>query len=111
MKQEAVFMRIITLVTLFFLPGTFVSVRYQETLEVSTANNLLQTLMSTDIVQWQTPAPGGLERVVSMGAIKMFLVVTVPFMILTFATAYGFYIWSKRREQREMDRQAAESNV
>ena len=27
MKQEAVFMRIITLVTLFFLPGTFVSVR------------------------------------------------------------------------------------
>lgn len=26
MKQEAVFMRIITLVTLFFLPGTFVSV-------------------------------------------------------------------------------------
>lgn len=26
MKQEAIFMRIITLVTLFFLPGTFVSV-------------------------------------------------------------------------------------
>lgn len=30
MKQEAVFMRIITLVTLFFLPGTFVSVGYHE---------------------------------------------------------------------------------
>ena len=29
MKQEAVFMRIITLVTLFFLPGTFVSVSFQ----------------------------------------------------------------------------------
>jgi Mg2+ and Co2+ transporter CorA len=28
MKQEAVFMRIITLVTLFFLPGTFVSVSF-----------------------------------------------------------------------------------
>lgn len=30
MKQEAIFMRIITLVTLFFLPGTFVSVSLQE---------------------------------------------------------------------------------
>lgn len=27
-KQETVSMRIITLVTLFFLPGTFISVRY-----------------------------------------------------------------------------------
>jgi hypothetical protein len=64
--------------------------------------------MSTDIVHWQTPAPGELEKVVSSGAIEIFLVVTVPCMILTFAGAYGFYRWSKRRERKEMDRQAAE---
>lgn len=91
MKQEAVFMRIITLVTLFFLPGTFVS-----------------TLLSTDIVHWQTPAPGGLEKVVSKGAIKMFLYVTIPFMFLTFSAAIGFYSWSKRHERKAMERQAAE---
>ena len=34
MKQEAVFMRIITLVTLFFLPGTFVSVSHRSRLFV-----------------------------------------------------------------------------
>jgi hypothetical protein len=39
MKQEAVFMRIITLVTLFFLPGTFVSVSHQEWLEVAMTDN------------------------------------------------------------------------
>lgn len=89
MKQEAIFMRIITLVTLFFLPGTFVS-----------------TLMGTDIVHWQSPEPGGLEKVVSLGAIKIFLSMTIPCMALTFAAACGFYRWSKYRETNEMDRQA-----
>ena len=64
--------------------------------------------MSTDIVQWQT-VPGGLEKVVSLGAIEIFLVITIPCMILTFAGAYGFYRWSKWREQKQMDRQANES--
>lgn len=108
MKQEAVFMRIITLVTLFFLPGTFVSVSYQGRLEPAVADNPLQTVMSTDIVHWQTPDPGELEKVVSFGAIKIFLSITVPFMVLTFAAAIGFHRWSKQRERKEMDRQAAE---
>lgn len=108
MRQEAVFMRIITLVTLFFLPGTFVSVSHQERLKVSRIDNLLQTLMSTDIIHWQTSAPGGLEKVVSSGAILIFLVLTGPFMIVTFAAAYGFYRWSKRSERKKMERRAAE---
>lgn len=58
--------------------------------------------MSTDIIHWQTPAPGGLEKVVSLGAITLFLAITVPCMILTFAAAYLFYRW------KGMDRQAAE---
>ena len=32
-KQETVSMRVITLVTLFFLPGTFISVRYRSSLQ------------------------------------------------------------------------------
>ena len=64
--------------------------------------------MSTDIVHWQTPAPGGLEEVVSRGAIEVFLVVTIPCMILTFGAAYGFYRWSHRYERKEQDRQAIE---
>ena len=63
--------------------------------------------MSTDIVHWQTPTPGGLEKVVSRGAVEIFLAVTIPCMILTFSAAYGFYRWSKRRERKEQDRQAA----
>lgn len=108
MKQEAVFMRIITLVTLLFLPGTFVSVSLHGRRVLQATDDHHQTLMSTDIVHWQTPAPGGLEKVVSRGAIEIFLLVTVPLMIFTFAAAIGFYIWSKQRERKEMERQAAE---
>lgn len=110
MKQEAVFMRIITLVTLFFLPGTFVSVSYPKSLGVAMTNNPLQTVMSTDIVHWQTSDPGPLEKVVASGAIWIFLAVTIPFMVLTFAAAYVFYRWNKRQEQNETDRQAADES-
>lgn len=109
MKQEAIFMRIITLVTLFFLPGTFVSVSYRARLVIFLTDLSHQTLMSTDIVHWQTPAPGGLEKVVSGGAIEIFLVVTIPCMIFTFVAAYGFYRWTKRSERKEQDRQALEA--
>ena len=109
MKQEAIFMRIITLVTLFFLPGTFVSVGIPENRVAIATNKPAQTLMSTSIVQWQTAAPGGLEKVVSRGAIETFLAITIPCMVLTFSAAYGFYRWSKWNEQKWLKRQAAES--
>lgn len=107
MKQEAIFMRIITLVTLFFLPGTFVSVSNEKWLEFAVTDDSLQTLLSTDIIHWRTPDPGALEKVVSLDAIKFFVGMTIPCMVLTFAAAYGFYRWSKYRERKEMDRQAA----
>ena len=108
MNQEAIFMRIITLVTLFFLPGTFVSVSLQDSLITIATDELQQTLMSTDVVQWQTPAPGRLEKVISRGAIETFLVITIPCMILTFSAAYGFFRWSKWNKQKILDRQDAE---
>lgn len=63
--------------------------------------------MSTDIVHWQAPAPSELEEVVSTGAIKVFLVITIPCMLFTFAAAYGFYLWKQWRESKEWERHAA----
>ena len=63
--------------------------------------------MSTDIVHWQAPEPGGLKKVVSPDAIKIFLAITIPCMILTFIGAYGFYRWTKWYEKKEINRHAA----
>ncbi|KAL0261745.1 hypothetical protein SLS55_003175 [Diplodia seriata] len=66
-KHETVSMRIITLVTLFFLPGTFIS-----------------TLMSTDIIRWQAESSEELRKTVSLGALQFFMSITIPLMLLTF---------------------------
>ncbi|KAF2116785.1 hypothetical protein BDV96DRAFT_598636 [Lophiotrema nucula] len=75
-QQETVSMRIITLVTLFFLPGTFIS-----------------TVMSTDIVHWDTNAEGRMVRVVSLEALWVYLASTLPLMVVTFAGWYGVHWW------------------
>jgi hypothetical protein len=97
-KQEAVSMRIITLVTLFFLPGTFISVFHFPTMNPSLLT-CLQTLMSTDIVHWQTLNNGKQERVVSVGAIETFLIASLPLMALTFCAWYVVYRWLNRRQK------------
>ncbi|KFY93297.1 hypothetical protein V500_03784 [Pseudogymnoascus sp. VKM F-4518 (FW-2643)] len=76
-QQETVSMKIITLVTLFFLPGTFIS-----------------TIMSTDIIQFKNNVED-----YSSGALKWFAMVTVPFIVATFVTWYGFYWWARRKER------------
>ncbi|KAF2085974.1 hypothetical protein K490DRAFT_45434 [Saccharata proteae CBS 121410] len=78
-KQETVSMRIITLVTLFFLPGTFIS-----------------TLMSTDIVHYD-----GEKKVVSLGALELFFAISIPMMVGTFGAWYLVYWWVDRRARLE----------
>lgn len=78
-KQETVSMRIITLVTLFFLPGTFIS-----------------TIMSTDIITWQTTQESG--KVFQLGALQLYLAITIPMMLLVFA-AWGIVFWWVNRRQ------------
>ncbi|KAJ9644872.1 hypothetical protein H2204_001334 [Knufia peltigerae] len=76
-KQETVSMRIITLVTLFFLPGTFIS-----------------TLMSTDIVQYDHS-----KEIFSKEALKLFLAVSLPMMLFTFLAWYAVYWCVNHREK------------
>lgn len=98
-KQETVSMRIITLVTLFFLPGTFISVCFTSPgFEVS-ADEDNQTLMSTDIVKWQAESSNDLKKTVSTGALRFFIAVTIPLMLATFLAWYLVYRWVKKRDK------------
>lgn len=99
-KQETVSMRIITLVTLFFLPGTFISVSHT-TIYLNLPNVRFKTLMSTGIVQFGTSATGASERTVQVGALQLFLALSLPLMLLTFVAWYFVYWWINRKEERK----------
>ncbi|KAL8908990.1 MAG: hypothetical protein Q9171_005220 [Xanthocarpia ochracea] len=86
-KTETVSMKIITLVTLFFLPGTFIA-----------------TLMSTDIIKWNNG-----KRNYQPGAMHVYLAVCLPFMAATFIFWAAFQ-WRERRKERHQ-REKAESKV
>ncbi|KAK5713543.1 hypothetical protein LTR15_011243 [Elasticomyces elasticus] len=73
-KLEAVSMRIITLVTLFFLPGTFIS-----------------TLMSTPIVSFAPGSSSTSDSNISTGALGFYVAVSLPLVILTFLSWYAVY--------------------
>ncbi|KAL8893307.1 MAG: hypothetical protein Q9192_005397 [Flavoplaca navasiana] len=88
-KTETVSMKIITLVTLFFLPGTFVA-----------------TLMSTDIIRWDTG-----KKEYQPGALHVYLAICLPFMATTFIF-WGAYQWLERRKERHQQEKAeAEANM
>lgn len=71
---ETVLMRIITVVTVFFLPATFVS-----------------TLMSTDIVHFTATDSRITSGSTSLGAVKLFLCLSFSLMFATFASGFGLY--------------------
>ncbi|KAL8693617.1 MAG: hypothetical protein Q9218_001575 [Villophora microphyllina] len=81
-KTETVSMKIITLVTLFFLPGTFIA-----------------TLMSTDIVHWSDG-----DKKFQPGALHIYLALCVPFMVATFLIWAGFQWREKRNEELQTNR-------
>lgn len=100
-KQETVSMRIITLVTLFFLPGTFISVGSMPLDMRIFADENRQTLMSTDIIRWQSDLPGQGEpqKTVSLGALQFFMAITVPLMLVTFLAWFIVYRCVKRKDE------------
>ncbi|KAL8932217.1 MAG: hypothetical protein Q9216_006923 [Gyalolechia sp. 2 TL-2023] len=84
-KTETVSMKIITLVTLFFLPGTFIA-----------------TLMSTDIVRWTN----GKKRYQS-GALRVYLAICLPLMATTFIVWVIFQCREKRKERLQNEQALA----
>ncbi|KAL8793423.1 MAG: hypothetical protein Q9195_004009 [Heterodermia aff. obscurata] len=82
-KQETISMRIITFVTLCFLPGTFISVGW--------------TLMSTDIVHFPNTDAGPFESLFSRGALELYLLISLPLVVITLAGWYVFYLWEIRQ--------------
>lgn len=104
-QQETVSMKIITLVTLFFLPGTFISVslippnqnHFRKGAQPNEMANpkylLLQTIMSTDIIQFRDNV-----KEYQWGALNWYMMITIPFMVATFLAWYGFHLWAARKE-------------
>ncbi|CAN9101249.1 unnamed protein product [Alternaria alternata] len=80
-KQETVSMRVITTVTLFFLPATFIA-----------------TFMSTDILKFQNG-----EQELQIQGLKLYLQVALPATAMTFVAWYVIYCLA-RRETRQNDR-------
>lgn len=52
--------------------------------------------MSTDIVHWQDS-----KKIVQLGAIVIYLELTLPLMLVTFGAWYGVYWWVNRKERRQ----------
>jgi hypothetical protein len=100
---------VIVLVTFLFLPASFISVSNIVLLHRIISNNLcpysillmkcLQTVISVDIVKWeigQEPRQG-----LQSGAFKLYLAITIPFMVLTFAAWGIMYWWMNRRQNNK----------
>ncbi|KAI9709969.1 MAG: hypothetical protein M1820_003047 [Bogoriella megaspora] len=80
-ERETVSMRIVTLVTLLFLPATFTT-----------------TLMSTDILQLTSSGSDSPREAFSLVAFERFLAITLPLTAGTFALWYAVYRWVTWKE-------------
>ncbi|KAF2813082.1 uncharacterized protein BDZ99DRAFT_382142 [Mytilinidion resinicola] len=83
-KQETVSMRIITLVTLFFLPGTFIA-----------------TIFSTDIIKFSTDNQGHETKAFQFQGLQLYMEICIPLMFVTFIAWYIVYWWVKRGDRSE----------
>lgn len=98
-KMEAVNMRIITLVTLFFLPGTFVSVSVALYLVAALGLTPTETLMSTPIVHYPED-----QRIVNRDALNLFLAISLPLLAVTIIACFGIYKWRKAQTAQAISR-------
>jgi hypothetical protein len=95
-KQETVSMRVITTVTLFFLPATFIAVRTQlQGLKAGT--DLSQTFMSTDILRFEDG-----KQEFQVKGLRTYLAIALPLTVLTFTAWYVIYHVARRRELRSV---------
>lgn len=105
-QLETVSMRIITFVTLVYLPGTFVSVSNGcgDTDDLS-LTRFLQTLMSTPVVTFAPADFSHRDRHIDLNALGLFSAISLPLLTFTVAVWY-FFKWRAEREDKKGDRDA-----
>lgn len=67
--------------------------------------------MSTDIVKFPTtPEQQDAGKVYHPAALNLYLEVTLPMMVLTFAAWAAMYQWSKRKERLQRKKETSEKS-
>lgn len=56
--------------------------------------------MSTPVVQFNDDNENLSDRNIGVGALQFYVVVSVPLMLLTFASWYAVHWWERRKEKR-----------
>ena len=111
-EQETVSMHIITFVTLAFLPGTFVAVRFARSYLAGLAMALTfsdQTFFQSGLLQWPAPKDASTEpgadttpMQFNYEGFRLFATITFPMMVITF-TIWGLvYWWLQKRGRRKL---------
>lgn len=99
-QRETVSMRIITLVTLFFLPGTFIAVRTAMFFLMGHTDPR-QGFMNTTIVQWKKDDQTGESHYSFERSAMWFFMYTVgPLTLATFCL-WGLFFWYIKRQERK----------
>jgi hypothetical protein len=110
-QKEAIAMRIITVVTLVFLPATFVSVsRKNGLLIICFLTDVAQTFFGTDIIKYQNQSNGSSNDApigpymgsFSAVALCRWLQLTIPLTVLTIGLGYYFFRRAKRSAERKL---------
>jgi hypothetical protein len=108
-QKEAIVMRIITVVTLFYLPATFVSVGRSIGKRGEPITNSLPTFFSTDVVKYQLgDTMGGSNLSLNSSgssfselAMNRWLQVSLPLTAITIVAALLAYQWAKRQRIKD----------
>ena len=62
----------------------------------------MQTLMSTDI--FKATNTGKFGNTVELGALRMYVMISLPLVVITLLAWYGVYWWETRKEKLQMKR-------
>ncbi|KAL8713930.1 MAG: hypothetical protein Q9220_002076 [cf. Caloplaca sp. 1 TL-2023] len=92
-KIETVSMKAITVVTLFFLPGTFISVCLL----------LVHTLMSTDIFQSQSPKRSTPDPYAHLTPLQLYLAASLPLTLVTILVNFKWHLTAADRPRSLAD--------
>jgi hypothetical protein len=57
--------------------------------------------MSTDIIKFQLNSSGVSQKIFQLGAVRLYLAITIPLTFLVFVSWYGVYWWVDRLERRK----------